>query len=239
MKSGRVRIVVSLILMSVGVQADIVLNSMESGGFPLFQSGYESVSNPNISFPFIGNRFTTGNGPNMWLSSVRLDFAVHGLGGADTNSPFRVRVYYDNAGTIDNTRPYLSLTGSENPPGQTRQTYSLQTPSLLETNTTYWLVAFADGTAAPEDSADYGWYYNDGSYGDTAEGWQIHQAAFIAEDFGSISTFSTPGASMRFSINAIPEPATVGLIGVFGGALLFIHRREAAREAGSRGDEKP
>lgn len=188
---------------------------------------FEMVSNlgqdPNSSLgvidagvgPYIGNQFTTGAGTAK-IGSVTLSLTEH----FETAGIFEVLLYADNS-----SAPGLlidTFSGAQHPSQNVNETYALSAIRTLDSDTTYWIVAKASGGAS-----DYGWGDTTSTAVDTgnAPGWSIGGAAYLNSDLTVNQSLTT---RQQFSISEqIPEPATLSLVVLMGGAMMVIKRRFA------------
>lgn len=206
-------VVLGLIICALGTaQADIILSTLSSSSHATNIA--EVTSSTDTAY--VGNRFTAGSDMNIQLVTI-------GFGNNDNPvGNFELRLY-SNVNSVSNAPQTLLTTfsGSSNPTANTDEEYTLDTPFPAEEGTSYWLVA-----VVTEGLAEYGWKYTSDPTTTASEGWQVNEAAFISSNDLSINAEDRYlGSPQLFSIDSIPEPATVGLIGSFGFALLFVNRK--------------
>jgi hypothetical protein len=161
---------------------------------------------------YVGNRFTTGSNGDYAINFVTLSMGDH----FTTDGDFEVRLYTDNGSDAPGSL-LAELNGPTKPAENIQVQYTLSSPLDIDANTSYWLIAIATGGAS-----DFGWRFTDDTTETSPLGWTIDGSADLNTDFTVDARYS---GSQVFNVDVIPEPATMGLIGAFGGALLFINRK--------------
>lgn len=189
------------------VCGDLVLGNLDNT--PLDVS--EIIITATNTTSYIANQFTTGT-EKLTLNTVKISF---GSQTGITNASFKLLLYTDSG-----SGPGSLVSGFDGPdnPNGTVETYTISSNGLLSASTAYWVVA-----TKTSGVGTYTWKYTTDTTTTSLHGWSMGVAFEVDEHLGLVNPLI--GGPQLFEIDAIPEPTTVALLGVFGAGLIFCNRR--------------
>lgn len=206
--------ITALVAVTLNGYSDIAVSNLDN------QQDWEEIILPPLGDgttdeAFTGNSFTTGSNEGGYtVESITLQFGVS----TNIGGNFELYLCPDNAGTPDKNNQLLLL-GPADPGVNALETYVISGGYGVTADTTYWIVATSDveGTA---------WVSTEDLTVSGESGWDIGSTAYLNSADYSISGTPDPPTAQMFAVNiqAIPEPATVSLIALFGVGTLACKR---------------
>jgi hypothetical protein len=166
-----------------------------------YSTGYAVSFTPTVSFAF--------SSVTLCLSNYTVGFGLQLVEGSNPNTS----TTYMNFGGAS------FASGNTSAPGEYTFTSTFSDGiTSLNANQIYWLVAYSSNTATtPVD-----WLS-----GTTPTGYAVFNGTY-AEEAGSVETGSTPSSiAPAFSFNAVPEPATLGLLAVGAAEFFMVRKRRS------------
>ncbi|MDF7801632.1 PEP-CTERM sorting domain-containing protein [Pontiellaceae bacterium B1224] len=195
-----------LLSASVASAAIIPMPDMSGGGTFTLNEGDTWTNSANTTVGGQGNTAVINiNGD--WTSAEAFEVALGGVN-LDANTDFTLNI--GATGSVDISKLWMSVTDNDN---------NITATINIATGGTY-------GRATTGQFTRYRYPGND--WNNTVE--RLWDDGALLRDGANVGTFAENFSVVGdvagvYTITAIPEPATLGLIGAFGGAILFIRRR--------------
>jgi hypothetical protein len=182
------------------------------------------------STQYLAQGFTTpGPGGLLSLDSVVLGLNVN-TGSTDT----RVQIFADSSGTPSGS-PLATITGAVGSSTPALYTFTLVSPLLLASNSTYWIVV-----SDPDGGQQYNWVYNDDGdspVGLNGSGYSWAAAGTLRSTNSGVSWADRSANFERtaaFYVNAsapavVPEPGTWAAAALLAGGAAFARWRRRSK----------
>jgi len=217
---------IAALLFLADARAVIVFGNLGSSGTGALGSSSFQIT----STQYLAQGFTTpGPGGLLSLDSVVLGLSVN-TGATDT----RVQIFADSAG-VPSGSPLATITGAVSSNTPALYTFTLASPLLLASSSTYWIVV-----SDPDAGQQYNWVYND----DTLSPTGLNSSGYTWPAAGTLRS-TTSGATWTdrsaqferaasFYINAslpaaVPEPGTWAAAALLAGGAAFMRWRRRAK----------